>query len=214
MRREKLFILRIRSLPWRQRGGTNEQPQSNNSNFPAAASPRITCRGRPIPQDRRRDGDAASGGAFLAVTGLAEPHFGLSSSFHARNPSGSGGGGSEVTVTSASSRGTRIFQRVITSPSYSTAGSRRAPQPAPRARPATALRLRDGKATAPAAGGADRGRSARAARDGPGLPEGSSAPCWGPPLPPSAETRRPRLLKQRRQRRAPELRALPAGPAP
>lgn len=123
-----------------------------------------------------------------------------------------------MTVTSANSRGTRIFQRVITSPSYSTAGSRRAPQPARRARPATALRLRDGEATAPAAGGADRGRSARAAREGPGLWEGSSAPRWSPPLPLSAETRRPRRRAARESKDpgpAPAyLRGLDSRPAP
>lgn len=42
---------------------------------------------------------------------------------------GRGEGGSEVTITSGSSRGTRIFQRVITSPSCSTAGSRLGPSP-------------------------------------------------------------------------------------
>lgn len=125
------------------------------------------------------------------MTGLAKPHFGLSSSFHARNPGGWGGGGYEVTITWGSSWGTRIFQRVITSPSISTVSSRLARQPTLQARPATALRLRDGEATALAPGGAGRGHSARAAQEGPGLREGSSEPCWRPPLPLSAETRRP-----------------------
>nr|XP_025742293.1 uncharacterized protein LOC112835023 [Callorhinus ursinus] len=98
---------RTASTTWRRRHGANERPGRNNSNFPARASKRITCLGRPLPQGRGRDGDAASSRAFLAGRRLAKRHLGLRSSPHARKPRA---GGSEVTLTSGCGGGTRMFQ--------------------------------------------------------------------------------------------------------
>lgn len=169
MRREKLLTLRTGSTTWRRRHGANERPGRNNSNFPARPSKRITCRGRPLPQGRGRDGDTASGRAFLAGRRSAKRHLGLRSSLHARNPRA---GGSEVTITSGCGGGTRIFQSSRPPPHADPAAV------SPGSPPHTHTPAHPGRS--PSCRGAVY-VTAAARRKGPGLRQSSTAPSWKTP---------------------------------